>query len=156
MKSTIRIFILAAVAILALTMIAMLIVIGFQDFLTREFLSLGHHSVSGFVFPVAQIVEVICLLTITTVLCIVINNKKTGIVFEIIYLVLAVILLPMMIYGIGQLQPAWMSANKGAYYLAKYSSVTKLCSFAGMLLPLANGLSLVSCGMSIGRKCSRN
>lgn len=155
MKSTIRIFILAAVAMLALTLLALFIVVICQNPLVRAIYNLDESYLSYFALPLAPIIRTLFMLAITIVLCIFINNQKLGIVFEIIFLALAVIILPLMVYGVNVLQPILIGTYKGAYHMAKTTSVTQLCSYASALYPVAQALCFVACGMSIGCKCNK-
>ncbi len=153
MKKTIQILMIIAVAIMAFCFLAMLIVIGLQNILVQAIYSLSEEMMSYFAVPVVSVIYNLLILAATIVLCIMINKRKIGIVFEMIFLVLVVIVMPALSNILRPIETHWILQFTGSAVYAKYSSVVSLCSYATIFNNVGYALSLVACGMSISRKC---
>lgn len=153
MKRTVQILMIVAVAIMALTMVATLFVVLFQNAFVKIY-GLPAEAVSYFAIPFAQILRVAYMLVATILLCVTINNQKCGILFEIIFLGAVLLILPIFTFVLQFIEPLLISAM-GVAAISKNSYVNTLCNQVSIFYPIAYGLSLISCGMSIGRKCTK-
>ena len=152
MKKTVQILMIVSVAIMALTLSAALLVVLFQNTFVKIY-GLPEEAISYFVIPFPQILRLLYMLVATIVLCILINQQKCGIVFEIVFVAAVLLVLPIFNFVLQFIEPILIN-SMGTAAIAKNSYVNMLCNHVSLFYPLAQGLSLVACGMSIGRKCT--
>lgn len=157
MKITARIFSVVSIALLLLTILITLGVTVGQNTLLKLMVA-SHELMDGFEIPWKVLINTILWLATVAVLCVGIYTEKTGIVFEIIFMVLAVLLLPG-IFFIWDLVESYLFnpllyQYMGVYAIARHSNLMQLFSYATVFRPLACTFSYLACGISIGRKCT--
>lgn len=153
MKKTVQILMIVSAAIMALTLSAALLVVLFQNVFVQIY-GLPEEAISYFAIPFSQLLRLLYMLVATIVLCILINQEKCGIVFEIVFVAAVPLVLPIFNFVLQFIEPILIN-SMGTAVIAKNSYVNILCNHVSLFYPLAQGLSLIACGMSIGRKCTK-
>lgn len=153
MKRTVQILAIVSAAIMAVTLSGMLLVVLFQNSFVKIY-GLPEEAIGYFVIPFSHIFRLLFMLVATILLCITIHQSKCGIVFEIVFVAAVLLALPAFNLILQFIEPI-MTNSMGTAMIAKNSYVNMLCNHVSLFYPLAQGMSLLACGMSIGRKCTK-
>lgn len=158
MKITARIFSAVSIALLLLTILLTLGMTVMQNSLIRLFADMPE-IMDGFEIPWEILINTVLWLAAVVILCVGINTEKTGIAFEIVFMVLAVLLLPSIFFVWNQLERFLITPliyrTVGNAAMTRRSVLAQVFSYATVLQPLALSLSYLACGISLGRKCTK-
>ncbi len=158
MKITARVISIISIILLLLTILLTLGITVMQNSLIQLFTD-SPEIMDGFEIPWDILIRTVLWLAAVVILCVGINTEKTGIVFEIVFMLLAVLLLPGIFF-------VWDLAERfliipliygaiGSDVIARNSILAQVFSCATVLQPLALTLSYLACGISLGRKYTK-
>ena len=149
---------ICAIASIVLFLLTLLLVFGVTlgQNLIMELMGYSDSILGGFSIPWTTLIYTVLWLICAAALCIGTCTDKTGIVIEIIFLVLAVLILPVAYSLLSNLfsllQTVVYPRYIGMNMLTHKNIVMQIVSYVTFLNPVAMALAYLSCGLSLGRK----
>lgn len=149
MQKFIRIMAIIATALVALTLLLLIICVPFQRYIAEYFSS--SPDIIGLlpIFPTADFLLCSLRLIFVALLIICCGNKRGGIWLEIVVFLSLTVILPVINYVVSTMSTMWYGKFQGYSYLAANTVISRISQFCFVPAGIGYALALVACGMSI-------
>lgn len=146
MNKFIRIMAILSTALVALSLVLILVSVLFQPVLFR--LLYGFEDTT-FVFPWGVFMNCLLRCVCIALLIICCGNKKGGIWLELVLFFAMMLVLPMLSNATELLLSSWLGSVKGVTYMGYYHMATKYATWCTYPAGWGQALAYMTCGMSI-------
>ena len=148
MKKAVRTLSIIALVFAILSLISFIVVLLLRNLIGS---AMGFGQELLFVLPVSSLISIIGAIVVSLFVLLCGANKSIGIWAEILLIVLAAAVIPV-VSGIASTAQMAMLSTRGVAYVSSLSAINGLVNFAVSPASTARMLALVVCGMSIAHK----